>query len=153
MKLRQILEPDAVVADLSGRTKQEVLASLCEAAARHFPGLRPERFLETLVEREKLSSTGLEGGVAIPHGKLAGLPTIVAAFGRSRAGVEFESLDGKPAQLFFAIFAPEAAGGDHLRVLARVSRILKSEAVRARILEAGDAAEIHRIIGEEDDRF
>ncbi|MHB8420200.1 MAG: PTS sugar transporter subunit IIA [Myxococcales bacterium] len=153
MKVRQILDPSAVVADLSGTTKPEVLAQLCGPVARLNPGLRAERLLETLVEREKLSSTGLADGVAVPHGKLLGLPRLTASFGRSVSGVPFDSLDGKPARLFFAIFAPEAAGGDHLRVLARVSRILKDEGFRRRVLAAQDAAEIHRLICEADDAF
>jgi nitrogen PTS system EIIA component len=153
MKIRQILDPSAVVADLRGGTKQDVLQALCEPVARLNPALRAERLFETLVERENLSSTGLADGVAVPHGKLLGLPRITASFGRSVPGVEFDSLDGKPAHLFFAIFAPEAAGGDHLRVLARVSRILKDQSFRDRILAAKDAAEIHRLICEADDAF
>ncbi len=153
MKIRQILDPTAVIPDLAGPAKLDVLRALCEPVAKLNPSIRPERFLETLVEREKLNSTGLSDGVAVPHGKLSGLPSITASFGRSLSGIEFDSLDGKPARLFFAIFAPEAAGGDHLRVLARVSRILKEEAFRKRILEAPDAATIHRLICEEDDAF
>jgi PTS system nitrogen regulatory IIA component len=153
MKIRQILDPSAVISDLAGPTKLDALRALCGPVAKLNPSIRPERFLETLVEREKLNSTGLSDGVAVPHGKLPGLASITASFGRSLAGIDFDSLDGKPARLFFAIFAPEAAGGDHLRVLARVSRILKEEAFRKRILEAPDAAAIHQLICQEDDAF
>ncbi len=153
MNIRQFLEPSTVLADLCGRNKHDVLAELCEPVSRLHPALRQERLLATLLEREGLSSTGLEGGVAVPHGKLPGLPAIVGAFGRSLAGVEFDSLDGKPAHLLFVLFAPEAAGGEHLRVLARVSRILKSADFRDRLLAARDAAEIHRLITGEDDRL
>jgi PTS system nitrogen regulatory IIA component len=153
MKIRQILDPSAVIPDLAGPAKPDVLQALCVPVAKLNPSIRPELFLETLAEREKLNSTGLSDGVAVPHGKLPGLTTITASFGRSLAGIDFDSLDGKPARLFFAIFAPEAAGGDHLRVLARVSRILKDEPFRARILEAPDAAAIHQLICQADDAF
>ncbi len=153
MNIRQILDPAAVVADLSCAKKADVLRALCEPVARLNPALRADRLYETLAEREKLSSTGLAEGVAVPHGKLLGLPRIVASFGCCKAGVDFDSLDGKPARLFFAIFAPDGAGGDHLRVLARVSRILKEEGFRAKVLAAPDAAEIYRLVCEADDAF
>ncbi len=153
MKIRQILDPSAVIADLAGPAKPDVLRALSAPVAKLNPSLRPELFVETLVERERLSSTGLSDGVAVPHGKLPGLATITASFGRSVAGIDFDSLDGKPARLFFAIFAPEAAGGDHLRVLARVIRIVTDEPFRAHLLDAHDGTAIHRLICEADDAF
>jgi nitrogen PTS system EIIA component len=152
MKIVEFLHPAAVVGDLSGGSSQEILAELCRplAAARR---LDPQRLQEVLVEREKLGSTGIGEGVAIPHGKVPGLPALVASFGRSRSGVEFKAIDGKPTHLFFALFAPENSAGAHLKALARISRIFKGAAFRESILKAGDAAEIYRLIEAEDAKY
>ncbi|HXN54964.1 MAG TPA: PTS sugar transporter subunit IIA, partial [Myxococcales bacterium] len=108
------------------------------------------RLLEVLLEREKLGSTGIGEGVAIPHGKLAGVPSVIAAFGRSRAGIDFAAVDGKPARLFFLLFAPENSAGIHLKALARISRLLRSPTFRQAILDAPDRLAIHRLIVQED---
>jgi nitrogen PTS system EIIA component len=108
--------------------------------------------VEVLREREKLGSTGIGEGVAIPHGKHAGLTQLLAAFGVSREGVDFEAIDGKPTHLFFALVAPENSAGVHLKALARISRLFKNPRFRAAILEAGSAADIHALIVQEDAR-
>src|SRR6266436_2844827 len=92
-------------------------------------------------------------GVAIPHGKLAGLKRVIAAFGRSRQGVDFQSLDGKPTHLFFLLVAPEDSAGAHLKALARISRLLKDESFRQRLMSATTAADLYRTIREEDDKY
>jgi PTS system nitrogen regulatory IIA component len=152
MKIVEFLQPAAVVGDLSGATARDVLAELCTplATARRLDG---QRLQEVLIEREKLGSTGIGDGVAIPHGKVPGLPALVASFGRSRAGVEFKAIDGKPTHLFFALFAPENSAGAHLKALARISRIFKNAAFRDAILKAADAAEIYRLIEAEDSKY
>jgi PTS system nitrogen regulatory IIA component len=152
MKIVEFLQPAAVVGDLSGASSREVLAELCQplAAARR---LDPQRLQEVLLEREKLGSTGIGDGVAIPHGKVPGLPALVASFGRSRMGVEFKAIDGKPTHLFFALFAPENSAGAHLKALARISRIFKNAGFRDSILKAPDAAEIYRLIETEDAKY
>jgi PTS system nitrogen regulatory IIA component len=152
MKIVEFLRPDAVIASLSGQTGQAVLAELCRplAASQKADG---QRLLETLLDREKLGSTGIGEGVAIPHGKVSTLPGLMASFGRSAGGVDFRAIDGKPTHLFFALFAPENSAGAHLKALARISRIFKNPAFRDAILNAPDAVEIYRLIEAEDAKY
>ena len=149
MRIQDFLQPQAVLAELTGHTAAEVLAELCRPVAQAH-GLDAGKLVQVLLDREKLGSTGVGDGVAIPHGKLAGLPALVATFGRSRQGVEFRASDGKPARLFFALFAPENSAGAHLKALSRVSRIFRIPAFREAILAAPSAEEIHRLILAED---
>ena len=152
MKIVEFLQPDAVVDDLTGTSAQAVLTGLSRPlAASH--KLDAQRLLETLLEREKLGSTGIGDGVAIPHAKVPGLPVLMASFGRSKAGVDFKAIDGKPTFLFFSLFAPENSAGAHLKALARISRIFKSPAFRESIMKAKDAAEIYRLIESEDGKY
>src|SRR2546428_3429895 len=111
MKIAEFLSPQAVVSELSATTKPEVLNELCGSLARSNPALRAERLVEVLQEREKLGSTGIGEGVAIPHGKLSGLSQLIASFGVSRGGVDFDAIDGKKTHLFFALVAPENSAG------------------------------------------
>lgn len=150
MKIAEFLSPQAVVPDLSARAKHEVLDELCAALARANSSLRPERLVEVLEDREKLGSTGIGEGVAIPHGKLAGLSRLIAAFGISREGVDFEAIDGKKTHLFFALIAPENSAGVHLKALARISRLFKNPRFREAILQARSAEEIYTLIAQED---
>ena len=152
MRISEFLSPEAVIADLRAREKQEVLRELSAALARAHPHLKEERLVEVLREREKLGSTGIGEGVAIPHGKLGGLTQLVAAFGVARQGVDFEAIDGKPTHLFFALVAPENSAGVHLKALARISRLFKNPRFRAAILEAPTTAAIHALIVQEDAR-
>jgi nitrogen PTS system EIIA component len=153
MKISEMLDRRAVVPDLQGQTKPELLRELCHPLAVIHAGLSEDRLVQTLLDRERLGSTGLAEGVAIPHGKLKGLPRLIGSFGRCVSGVDFQALDKNPTQLFFVIFAPEAAGGDHLRALARVSRLFRSAQFRDRVLEAPDAAAIYDLIEGEDAKF
>lgn len=151
MKLTDFLRIEAVLPDLAGRSAPEVLAELCRpVAAQH--GLDAARLLQTLLDREKLGSTSVGEGVAIPHGRLAGLPALTATLGRAPAGVEFRAVDGKPVRLFLALFAPENAAGLYVKVLARVSRLFRSQAFREAILAAPDAPAILRLVEVEDAR-
>jgi PTS system nitrogen regulatory IIA component len=109
--------------------------------------------VQALEDRERLNSTALGEGVAIPHGKLAGVKRVLAAFGRSSQGVDFSSLDGKPTHLFFLLVAPEDSAGAHLKALARISRLLKDQGFRAKLLRASDARELYRTIREEDEKY
>lgn len=152
MKIEDILDAELVLPDLGARTKTEVLEEMAAAIAARHPELDRERLVQALEERERLNSTALGDGVAIPHGKLAGIKRVFAAFGRSRSGIDFQSLDGKPTHLFFLLVAPEESAGAHLKALARVSRLLKDGAFRARLLAAPDAATLWTIIREEDAR-
>jgi PTS system nitrogen regulatory IIA component len=153
MKIEDILAEDLVLADLAGRGKADVLVELSDAVVRAHPELDKARLVGALEDRERLNSTALGDGVAIPHGKLPGLRRVLAAFGRSRAGVDFQSLDGQPTHLFFLLVAPEDSAGAHLKALARISRLLKDPAFRSRLLEASDAKDIWAIIRDEDARY
>jgi PTS system nitrogen regulatory IIA component len=149
VKIQDFLRPQAVLADLTGRTAAEVLAELSRPVAQA-NGLDPVRLVQVLLDREKLGSTGVGEGVAIPHGKWPGLPALVATVGRSREGIEYRASDGKPARIFFALFAPENSAGAHLKALSRVSRILRTPAFREAILAAASSEEIYRLIMAED---
>ncbi len=152
MKIQDLVPPDAVLDDLRSDTKEGVLRELSEVLSAKVPSLPPETIASILLERENLGSTGIGDGVAIPHGKAAGIERLVAAFGRSRKGVQFQSLDGRPAYLFFAIMAPETSAGMHLKALARISRLMKDERFRRSLLEAENAGDLCRILREEDGR-
>ncbi|TMA61969.1 MAG: PTS sugar transporter subunit IIA [Deltaproteobacteria bacterium] len=153
MKITDILQETSVVAALAGRSKAEVIAELAGVLANEYREIDRERLIQALEDRERLNSTALGDGVAIPHGKLPGLKRVLAAFGRSRLGVDFQSLDGKPTHLFFLLVAPEDSAGAHLKALARISRLLKDERFRARLMEAGGAHDLFETIREEDDRY
>ncbi len=150
MRISEFLREDLVFPDLAATDKAGVLGELCAGLARAFPNLSAQKLTETLLEREKLGSTGIGEGVAIPHGKLPGIPGLIAAFARSRKGVDFASIDGKPTHLFFVLFAPDNSAGLHLKALARISRLFKQPQFRQSILNAEGAAQIFRIISEED---
>ncbi len=152
MKIVEFLRPDAVISSLTGQTGQAVLSELCRplTASQKVDG---QRLLETLLDREKLGSTGIGEGVAIPHGKVSTLSGLMASFGRSATGVDFRAIDGKPTHLFFALFAPENSAGAHLKALARISRIFKNPTFREAILGASDAVEIYRLIEAEDAKY
>jgi len=153
MRIAEFLREDLIVPDLSATDKAGVLGELCAALARAHPSLSGQKLSEVLQEREKLGSTGIGEGVAIPHGKLPGIPGLLAAFARRKAGVDFASIDGKPTQLFFVLFAPENSAGLHLKALARISRLFKQQSFRQAILDATTAAEIFRLISEEDAKY
>jgi PTS system nitrogen regulatory IIA component len=153
MKISDILEPGLVLSALAARDKINVIGELAQVVSHHHPEIDHGRLVQALEDREKLNSTALGEGVAIPHGKLAGVKRVVAAFGRSPAGVDFTSLDGKPTHLFFLLVAPEDSAGAHLKALARISRLLKDETFRARLMQAPDAAALYETIRTEDDKY
>jgi len=153
MKITDILVRDAVVLDLESSAKADVLSEMARALAAAEPGLDADRLLQVLLERESLQSTGIGEGVAIPHGKLAGLDRLVASFARSRPGVDFDSIDGQPTHLFFLLVVPEHSGGQHLKALARISRFFRDAAFRKELLEAERREGVFRAIEEEDAKF
>jgi len=152
MKITEFLHPDSVIGALAAKDKPGAMAELCAALAKRVPGVPAEKLTEVLLDRERLSSPGIGDGVAIPHGKLAGLPGLVAAFGVSREGLDFDAIDGKPTHLFFALLAPENSAGVHLKALARISRLFKNPAFRKAIVEAPDAQRVYDLIASEDAR-
>lgn len=154
MKIVDLLPREALVAaDLTGATKTDVVRELAAHLASQCQEIDAERLVNVLWERERLGSTAIGDGIAIPHGKLAGLKGVLGAFGRHRAGVDFDSLDGNPTKLFFVLVAPEDSVGQHLKALARVSRLLKDAAFRERLIQAADRIELFRLIREEDERL
>ncbi|HEY3448231.1 MAG TPA: PTS sugar transporter subunit IIA [Myxococcales bacterium] len=150
MKITEFLHSDSVIGALAAKDKPGVMAELCGALAKRVANVPAEKLTEVLLDRERLSSTGIGDGVAIPHGKLAGLPGLVAAFGVSREGLDFDAIDGKPTHLFFALLAPENSAGVHLKALARISRLFKNPAFRKAIVEAPDAQGVYDLIASED---
>ncbi|HXJ36801.1 MAG TPA: PTS sugar transporter subunit IIA [Candidatus Eisenbacteria bacterium] len=153
MKIEDILAESLVLPDLAARTKADVLVELASAVASRNPEIERAKLVGALEERERLNSTALGDCVAIPHGKLPGIRRVFAAFGRSKTGVDFQSLDGKPTHLFFLLVAPEDSAGAHLKALARISRLLKDADFRARLLAAPDANALWTIIRDEDARY
>ena len=153
MKISELLDISAIVADLGGTGKKEILTELTDALLQSGTSLSRDDILKVLMERERLGSTGIGDGVAIPHGKLKDLDRLLISFGLSRQGVDFDSMDGKPAHLFFLLVAPEESVGVHLKTLARISKLLKSSSVRERLQSAVDSEEIHRIIAEEEEHL
>ena len=146
MNLGKILTKDGITADMIAKTKKEALAELVNKLLSIHPELDREELIKTLEERERMGSTGIGNGVAIPHGKLRTLERIVGVFGRSRKGVDFESLDGKPVHLFFLYLGPEDTPGDHLKALAKTARLVKKEQFRKQIIKANNEQEIFEMI-------
>jgi len=153
MRILDLVPAGGVVDDLRSETKEGVLRELSEAVCRAVPALSPDHLAAVLMDRESLGSTGIGEGVAIPHGKAPGIDRLYAAFGRSRGGVQFASLDGKPAYLFFLVVAPDNnSAGMHLKALARISRLVKDERFRRRLLEAEGVDGLTLALREEDER-
>jgi nitrogen PTS system EIIA component len=150
MKIMEILVKESVILDLGVRTKREVLAEMAASLAKVEPQIEAGRLLDVLMEREALQSTGIGEGVAIPHGKLPGLQRLVASFARSRAGVDFESIDGQPTHHFFLLVVPEHSGGQYLKALARISRFFRDPAFRQNLAEGEALEDVIRAIEEED---
>jgi PTS system nitrogen regulatory IIA component len=151
MKITEMLRQEFVVEALKARNKHDALVELAGVFARGEIEVDPEAMLHVLLERERLGSTGIGDGIAIPHGKVSGLDQIVVSFGRSREGVEFDATDGKPVHLFFLLMAPENSTGLHLKVLARISRMLRDPGFRKNLLDAGKHEDLFGIIAKKDD--
>ena len=150
MKILDVLQKEAILTDLKSRDKKGVIEELVTPLAP-IAGVRYEELAQVLMERERLGSTGIGGGIGIPHGKIKGLNSLILGFGLSRKGVNFESIDGLPTHIFFLLITPENAIDIHLRLLAQISRILKNELLKERLLNARDGEEIIDIIRQEDD--
>ena len=150
MKIMEILAKGAVILNLGVQTKREVLAEMAAALAKVEPQIAADRLLEVLLEREALQSTGIGEGVAIPHGKHAGLDRLVATFARSSEGVEFDSIDGQPTHHFFLLVVPEHSGGQYLKALARISRFFRDAAFRQKLSEGESLEDVIGAIEDED---
>jgi PTS system nitrogen regulatory IIA component len=152
MKICDVLQKEAILADLKAQNKKGILEELVAPLAV-ITNVDQEELVKVLMERERLGSTGIGGGIGIPHGKIKDLESLVLGFGLSRMGVDFESLDGRPTHIFFLLVTPENSTGLHLKLLARISRILKFDPFKERLLNAADENEIYKIIREEDEEF
>ena len=146
MNLSEIITPDLVIPNLVAHDKEAVLAELAAPIFGAWPHLEKDRVIGILMDREKLGSTGIGEGIAIPHGKLPDIDRLLISFGRSVAGVDYDSMDGQPAHLFFLLLAPESSTGIHLKALAKLAKLLKNASFRAALLKAADAPEIVRLI-------
>jgi PTS system nitrogen regulatory IIA component len=153
MKIVDFVRPELVIPELKASTKGEILAELAGHLAANAPGLDRDVLGKALAERERLASTAIDQGVAIPHAKLRALPALVACVGRKREGIDFESMDGRPTHLFFVLVAPENSTGVHLKALARISRLFRDPGFRQRLMDAADAAELYRVIADEDAKY
>ncbi len=150
IRLADLLRENHVITDLKSRAKNEALDEMVAEISSRVSSLKTEALRSSLLERERLGSTGIGHGVAIPHGKIKGLNEIMVFFGRSRKGVDFNSTDKQPVHLFFVIIVPEKAAAAHLKVLASISHLLKNQDFRGKLMRAANAADIHRIIAEAD---
>ncbi len=147
MDLSDLILPGSVIPSLRANSKKQAIQELAAKGAE-ITGLDERQIFDTLIQREKLGSTGVGGGIAIPHGKLASLDRIHAVFARLPRPVEFEALDEQPVDLMFLLLAPENAGADHLKALARIARILREPGVAARLRAAVDPGALYGILTE-----
>ena len=156
MKIVDFVGPELIVPQLQAREKSAVIRELADHLAAHVSGpqrIDREVLAKVLLERERLASTAIGEGVAIPHGKLDAVGKLVACVGRAVEGVDFDSMDGRPTHLFFVLVAPENSTGVHLKALARISRLFKDPEFRTRLMQAKDAQEIFRVIADEDAKY
>jgi nitrogen PTS system EIIA component len=151
MRLDQIIKINFINDNLQSRDKNEVLFELAKTITQGGLKIDSAQIVEVLQQREKLGSTGIGEGVAIPHGKIAALQELVVAFGRSKEGVTFDSMDGKPVHLFFLLLAPENSAGLHLKVLARISKMLKAGNFREKLMDAKEKNDLYEIIIKQDE--
>ena len=145
MPLTDFLTPESVVPALKVSSKKQALQELAERAAA-VCGLTEREIYETLLQRERLGSTGIGHGIAIPHGKLAKVDRLFGVFARLEKPIDFEALDGEPVDLVFLLIAPEAAGADHLKALARVARVLRDPATTQKLRSARDADAMYAVL-------
>ncbi|GJE56671.1 MULTISPECIES: PTS IIA-like nitrogen regulatory protein PtsN [Methylobacterium] len=146
MAVLEFLSPDSVIPSLKARAKKQILQELAAQAARQLPGLDEREIFETLLQRERLGSTGIGDGVAIPHGKLAHLDRLFGMVARLDKPTEFEALDGQGVDVVFLLLAPENAGADHLKALAQVARILREPGILDRIRNARDGNALYALL-------
>ena len=153
MRLSDILEEKNVIPDLKAKDKRGVLEELVDTIVRNDPSLDKSSLVKVLLERERLGSTGIGDGVAIPHGKFQGVMRPIISFGRSQKGLDFDAMDGEPTYLFFLLVAPEHSASIHLKALATIARILKNNSFRKVLMEAPTRKELYQTIIENDDDF
>ena len=147
MDLSDLIKPEAVIGSLKANSKKQAIQAIAEKAAE-LTGLPEREIFDTLLQREKLGSTGVGGGIAIPHGKLASLNRIFGLFARLPKPIDFEALDDQPVDLLFLLLAPEGAGADHLKALARIARHLREPGVAGKLRASADKAALYAVMTE-----
>jgi len=153
MKLSEIFKEDNIIPDLKSGDKTKVLEELVEALVSTRPSLDKDALVRILLDRERLGSTGIGDGVAIPHGKFRGINEPIICFGRSLDGLDFDSMDGQPVHLFFLLVAPEDSASAHLKALARIAKILKNSSFRKTLTESPSREDLYKSIIQDDDEF
>lgn len=153
MKILDYLKEERVIPDLQGTDKRSVLKELSDVLAKPCQVGSGEELLRVLLEREKLGSTGIGEGIAIPHGRLKKLKQFFISFGRSIKGVDFDSIDRNPSKLFFLVMAPENSAVDNLKLLGRIVALLKDASFKERLMKAHSQKELFQIISEEDEKY
>ena len=146
MKLGDYLSEDLVLHSLTANGKSDVLNELIAPLSDKYPEMDTDQAVRVLLDREKLGTTGIGSGIAIPHGKLENLDEVIVVVGRSSSGVKFDALDHKPCSIFFLVLAPEKNAAIHLRILAQVSRVLKEEAFRTAFIQADSPEELWQLL-------
>lgn len=152
MKILDNLKKEAILDDLKSQDKKGIIEELVAPIASS-SSINHENIVRVLLERERLGSTGIGNGIGIPHGKLKGIDSIILGFGLSRKGVDFESMDGQPTHIFFLLISPENSAGLHLKLLAQISKILKADSFREKLLKASNTNEIYDLISQVDEEF
>jgi fructose-specific phosphotransferase system IIA component len=154
MKIIDFLSKKAIVTDIKPTKKEDVIKELVDALinAGEIEKRNRNKLFDALMARESLGSTAIGQGVAIPHAKSDCVEKLVAAFGISKKGVDFDSLDGEPAYIFFLLLAPQDSAGPHLKALARISRLLKDKYFRDSLRTSEDDKSIIKIISQEDEK-
>ena len=150
MTIEEVLPEQCVLSDLTGTTKKEVVVELVSALKKADLIQDVDKAVNVVLEREKLGSTGIGEGVAIPHGKLKGIRNILCVFGRSRKGIDFDAVDHNPVHIFFLLIAPEDSASLHLQMLSRISKILRDPSFRKSLVESGKEANLYQKVVEED---
>jgi len=147
MDLGDLIKPEGVIAALSAKTKKQALSELAEKAAA-MTGIEARQIFDVLMQRERLCSTGFVHGIAIPHGRLPQLKRVLVMFARLEAPIDFESQDGEPVDLVFLLLAPEHAGADHLKALARISRLVRDPMATEKLRASRDRAALYSVLTE-----
>jgi PTS system nitrogen regulatory IIA component len=147
MEIDELLTPDSVIPRLRATSKKQALQELSKRAAE-VSGLSERQIFDVLLERERLGTTGVGNGIAIPHGKLPGLGRLYGLFARLEHPVDFDSIDEQPVDLIFLLLAPEAAGADHLKALARVSRLLRDRTICEKLRGADNPDALYALLTE-----
>ncbi len=153
MKLADFLEVETVIPKLKANTKQNVIKELADKISNVYPNINNERLIEALLYREKLSSTALDSGVAVPHAKISGITEIILGFGRSLEGIIFESLDKKPTNFFITLITPEDVTGIRIQLLARISKVFRNQDLRSRLMNCDSEQAIFQTIKLEDEKY